>query len=71
MRTVPRSSDVDICPCLAPVVNDRLWMVTTGVYCRRPDGRVRIPARATLLHVCMTAEHHSCAGYVRSAPADA
>lgn len=66
MHTVPLSSDVDNCPCLVPVVNDYLSIVNTGVYCRRPDGRVRVPARRTLLEICMSAEYRRCAGYLLS-----
>jgi hypothetical protein len=71
MHTVPLSAGVDVCPCLVPVVNDYLSIVNTGVYCRRPDGRVRVPARRTLLEVCMSAEYHHCAGYLSTSPRDA
>jgi hypothetical protein len=73
MTPVPLSSEVDMCPCLVPVVNDRLFIVNTGVYCRRPDGRVRVPTRRTLLDVCMTRSYQDCAGYRASSalPQDA
>ena len=66
MHAVPLSSEVDVCPCLVPVVNDALAMIHTGVYCRRPDARVRFPARRTVISICMSPEYHRCAGYVQS-----
>ncbi len=52
-----------LCPFLIPVVADRLWLQLRGGYCRRPDGRVRAPARTTILQVCTTPRHLGCAGY--------
>jgi hypothetical protein len=51
------------CPFLAPVVADRLWILPVGAYCRRPDGRVRLPGEATLARLCSTDAHRGCAGY--------
>jgi len=52
------------CPYLVGVMADRLWLVPTGIYCRRPDGRVRVPAAATLTCICMTAAHLVCPRYL-------
>lgn len=52
-----------MCPFLATVVNDQLWQRPSGVYCARPDARVRAPARSTLARVCTTRAYVTCAGY--------
>jgi hypothetical protein len=57
------------CPFLAPVVADWLWLHPAGVYCRRPDGRVRVPAEVTLARVCGTEAHRACPGYREGVPA--
>lgn len=51
------------CPFLVPVDADRLWLYPTGVYCRRPDARVRVPAPTTLAQVCSTPGHRNCPGF--------
>lgn len=63
MQTTPERSDAEVCPFLVPVVSDRLWMVSTGLYCRRPEGRVHVPARRTLADVCLTPSYRACGGY--------
>ncbi len=60
------SFESEACPCLTPVVNDRLWIVNTGAYCRRGDGRIRLPARVTLQTTCTTSAHLTCEGFSRS-----
>lgn len=59
---MPQSSKP--CPYLIPVVADRLWMYPVSAYCRRPDGKVRVPSSSTLTNVCTTSGHETCAGYV-------
>lgn len=59
-----------MCPYLVPVVADRLWMYPQSVYCRRPDGGVRVPGRATLVSVCTTDAFCACAGYREAARID-
>lgn len=51
------------CPYLVNVVADRLWLYPVGVYCRRPRGHLRMPARVTLARVCTTPAYLTCAGY--------
>jgi hypothetical protein len=58
-----------MCPFLAAVVNDQLWQRPSGVYCARPDARVRAPARSTLTRVCTTRAYVTCAGYRATAGA--
>ena len=53
-----------ICPYLFHVVADRLWTTPRSVYCRRPDGRTRLPGRATVDTVCATHAHLLCPGYL-------
>jgi hypothetical protein len=55
----------EACPFLVPVMADRLWLRPTGAYCRRPDGRVRIPAASTIDCICMTPAYLVCAGYLQ------
>jgi len=57
------------CPFLVPVMADRLWVCPVPVYCRRPDGTVRVPATQTLARVCMS-RYDSCAGYRASVARD-
>ena len=54
----------EACPCLVPVIADRLWLYPTTAYCRRADGRVRVPAASTLDCICLTAAHLVCTGYL-------
>jgi hypothetical protein len=54
------------CPYLFSVMADRLWLAPRGMYCRRPDGPVRIPASTTVACMCMTAAHLVCPGYLAS-----
>jgi hypothetical protein len=67
MRTAPRPAGPAACPFLAPVIADRLWLRPVGAYCRRPDGRVRVPGEGTLARVCGTLGHLGCSGYQASA----
>lgn len=53
------------CPFLVPVMADRIWLSPTSAYCRRPEGRVRVPARCTVDCICLTAAHLVCDGYVQ------
>ena len=53
------------CPFLVPVMADHLWLSPLGAYCRRPDGRVRVPARSTLTCICTTPAYLLCPGYLR------
>jgi hypothetical protein len=49
---------------LVPVMADQLWLSPTSVYCRRPNGRVRVPAAATLACICTTPAHLVCPDYL-------
>jgi hypothetical protein len=59
-----------MCPYLVPAMADRLWMALPAVFCRRPDGSVRSPARRTILETCTSEAFTQCEGY-RSATAAA
>ena len=65
-QTVPREAPTtpEVCPFLAPIVADRLWLTPRSVYCRRPDGRVRLPGRETVDCVCVTHAHLLCPAYL-------
>ncbi len=60
-----------VCPFLIPVVADRLWLYPVGSYCRRPDGRARVPARSTVRTVCTAPSYRRCAGYRAAREAEA
>ena len=50
------------CPFLFPVLADQLYVYPVAAYCRRPSGAVRIPARDTLMRLCM-GNYAECSGY--------
>ena len=60
-----------MCPFLVPVTVDLLWMLPPGVYCCRPDHRVRVPARSTLLSLCASRAYVRCASYRAGVGGDA
>jgi hypothetical protein len=51
------------CPYLIDVTADWLWLYPSGVFCRRPDGRIRVVAAATLATRCDGGLFHECEGY--------
>ena len=71
MRPEAAATEAGECPFLVPVMADRLWLHPVGTYCRRPDGRVRVPSsRTTLPLICLTAAHFLCPGYMVSVAHD-
>ena len=65
MATRSAARGQEECPFLVPVMADRLWLNPLGAYCRRPDGRIRVPARSTLTCICTTPAYLLCPGYLR------
>ena len=65
-QTVSREASMTptVCPYLVHVMADRLWMTPRSVYCRRPDGRIRLPGRETVDCICATHAHLLCPGYL-------
>ena len=57
-------TEAEQCPFLVAVMADHLWLRPVSGYCRRPDGRVRVPASVTVTCICMTPAHLVCAGYL-------
>lgn len=53
-----------MCPFLTAVMADRLWLYPTGVYCRPPGHRVRVPAAETLTCICSTLAYLVCPRYL-------
>jgi len=53
-----------VCPYLIHGVTGRLWTTPRDVYCRRPDGPIRLAGRQTLDGVCATHAHRLCPGYL-------
>jgi hypothetical protein len=51
------------CPYLVDVTADWLWLYPNGAFCRRPDGRIRVPAGTTLATRCDGDHFHQCEGY--------
>ena len=63
---MPTRNDVPVdgvCPFLAPIVADWLWLYPTSEYCARPDHRVRVPGRTTIARVCNGPAYRDCEGY--------
>ena len=58
---------MDRCPYLVDATADWLWLYPSGVFCRRPDGRVRVPAAATLAARCDGEHFRQCEGYLMAA----
>jgi len=54
---------MDRCPYLVDVTADCLWLYPSSVFCRRPDGRIRVPAPATVAARCDGDHFHECEGY--------
>jgi hypothetical protein len=65
------SQPAEGCRFLVPVMADRLWLQPVGAYCRRPDGRVRVPAATTVACICLTVAHLLCPGDLASIGPDA
>jgi hypothetical protein len=52
-----------ICPNLGPGISDVTTRPTCAVYCRLPDGRIRIPSRDELSRFCLAGHFRDCPGY--------
>lgn len=59
-------TEANACPFLRPETAERLAAFPVGVYCRLPDGRVRIPSRDELVRFCTTGRHDDCFAYRRA-----
>jgi hypothetical protein len=59
------------CPYLVETTTDWLWLYPYGAFCRHPDGRIRVPAPATLAARCTGDGFHECDGYAALADAAA
>ena len=64
----PDRNETPNCPFLVPEVSDPLGPLSLPVYCRLPNGRVRIPTRDQLAYLCSAGHHQNCPGYDRWAP---
>jgi hypothetical protein len=53
------------CPFLTPKASGPPPAFSISVYCRRPNGRVRVPPRDQLMFLCTAGHHHACPGYLR------
>ena len=56
------------CPFLVPKLDGPPEKFSVPVYCRLPNGRVRVPARDQLVFLCTAGQHHDCPGYRRWKP---
>jgi hypothetical protein len=61
MDDTPRDAE---CPLVQPGVPSR---DTTGLYCRLPNGRVRVPEQEERLRYCLPGEFDACPVYLRHA----
>lgn len=64
MRKPGSAGSLD-CPFLRPVTVDHLWMYPTGVFCRLPSGRVRVPCPDTVTRTCTNGLYLDCSNYRR------
>ena len=55
---------MDRCPYLVDVTVDWLWLYPGRVFCRHPDGRIRLPASATVAARCEGQDFLHCEGYI-------
>jgi hypothetical protein len=53
----------EACPFLRPEAADHLEAFPVGVYCRLPDGRVRVPSRDELARFCAAGHYRDCPGF--------
>jgi len=60
--------DASNCPFLMPKLSGRAGIFPVPVYCRLPNGRVRVPTRDQLVVLCSAGHHHDCPGYRRWKP---
>ncbi len=63
-----REDEGSDCPFLTPKVSGRPPVFSIPVYCRQPNGRVRVPPRDQLMFLCTAGHHHDCPGYRRWRP---
>ena len=63
-----REGEESNCPYLTPRVSGRAGVFPVPVYCRLPNGRVRVPPREQLVCLCTAGQHHHCPGYRRWRP---
>jgi hypothetical protein len=61
--------DRESCPLLAPSRPLGRGDVAFAIYCRLPDGRVRVPLRQEARQFCIPAQHRLCPVYRRHAAA--
>ena len=54
------------CPFLRPMTVSHLGAFPTGVYCRLPSGRARIPSRDELARLCTAGRYRDCPAYRRA-----
>ncbi len=58
--------DASSCPFLAPTIGGLLGIYYPAtVYCRLPNGRVRVPSPEQFAYLCTAGRHHDCPGYRR------
>ena len=63
-----REDEGSNCPFLTPKVSLRPAVLSIPVYCRLPNGRVRVPPRDQLMFLCTVGQHYDCPGYRRWRP---
>jgi hypothetical protein len=56
------------CPLLMPGLTGSAVSFSVPVYCRTPNGRVRVPSRGELLSLCSVGQYLDCPGYLRWEP---
>lgn len=66
MEDEEHEGEESICPFLTPRVSEGTPVIfSIPVYCRQPNGRVRVPLRDQLMFLCTAGHHQDCPGYRR------
>jgi hypothetical protein len=65
---MPSAADVTECPSLQPSRPLTLGQRAIGLYCRLPNGRVRVPSRDETRRFCLVDRWRDCPVYQRHAP---
>ncbi|OGK80881.1 MAG: hypothetical protein A2X52_15475 [Candidatus Rokubacteria bacterium GWC2_70_16] len=65
---MPRLDDRDgeNCPFLRPETVGRAPALDLRVYCRLPEGHVRVPSRGELARLCTAGHYRDCPAYAHA-----
>lgn len=58
--------EIEPCPYLRPAAGELATTPPYAVYCRFPDGRIRVPSRDEVTRFCASGHNLDCPGYRRA-----